>query len=364
MSDYFEIDFLEVNTKKSGDAIGVRYRQNGSVYIHVVDGGYASTGDALIKHINEYYDNPSFIDNVVVTHPDQDHAEGLQAILEHFNVGALWMLLPWNYVDELLPRFARYTNPDNLKKKLREAYPYLVELERIARRREIPVYEPLQGTRIGAFTVMAPSRSRYLDLIVTSAKTPEEASVEGALAKIERMLVEAARKATAFVRAAWGDESFPGAGTSNENEMSVVQFARLCDMNIVLTADTGRDGLAEAADYAPLVGLALPGAVHRFQVPHHGGRHNVSTEILDRWFGKPLAQAPAEGQETFRAIISAARDDEDHPRKVVVRAFKHRGAKVISTDDGNGTKRTGHNAPKRDGWGAATPLPYPTDMEE
>jgi beta-lactamase superfamily II metal-dependent hydrolase len=364
MLDYFEIDFLEVHTSKSGDAIGIRYQQNGLVYIHVVDGGYAATGDALIQHINEYYETPSFIDNVVVTHPDQDHAEGLQAILEHFDVGALWMLLPWNYVDELLPRFARYTNPDNLKKKLREAYPYLADLEKIANRRGIPIYEPLQGARIGAFTVMAPSRSRYLDLVLTSTKTPEEASVEGVLAKMERMLLEAASITKAFVRAAWGHESFPDTGTSNENEMSVVQFARLSGKNIVLTADAGRDGLVEAADYAPFLGLALPGGVHRFQIPHHGGRHNVSTEILDRWFGERLARQPAEGQETFTAIVSAARDDEDHPRKVVVRAFRHRGAKVISTDDGRGTKRTGHNAPARDGWSAATPLPYPTDMEE
>ncbi len=40
MSDYIEIDFLGVETKKSGDAIAMRYEINGSTYIHVVDGGY------------------------------------------------------------------------------------------------------------------------------------------------------------------------------------------------------------------------------------------------------------------------------------------------------------------------------------
>lgn len=364
MVDYFEIDFLEVNTKKSGDAIGIRYRQNGLDYIHVVDGGYAMTGEALVQHINEYYGNPAYIDNVVVTHPDQDHAAGLQAVLEHFQVGALWMLLPWNYVDELVDRFERYTNLDNLKKRLREAYPYLAELEKIAIRKGIPVYEPLQGAKIGAFTVLAPSRTRYLDLVVTSAKTPKEAAQDSLLVKAENMFVEAVKAAKAFVLAAWGVEVFPDTGTSNENEMSVVQFARLCGSAIVLTADTGRDGLEEAANYAPYVGLTLPGGVNRFQIPHHGGRHNVSTEILDRWFGKPLASPPPEGSETFTAFVSAARDDDDHPRKVVVRAFKHRGAKVISTDDGKGTKQTSYNVPNRHGWIAATPLAYPHHMEE
>ncbi len=364
MADYFEIDFLEVHTKKSGDAIGVRYELGGLVYIHVVDGGYSATGEALIEHINKYYDQPSYIDHVVVTHPDQDHAEGLQAILEYFPVGTLWMLLPWNYVDELIDRFDRYTNPDNLRRKLRDAYPYLVELEKIASRKGIQIREPLQSARIGAFTVLAPTRTRYLDLVVTSAKTPAATAQDSPLAKVERMIAEAARLTKAFIRAAWGYETFPDTGTSNENEMSVVQFFRLCGEAIVLTADTGRDGLAEAADYAPYVGLALPGGVNRFQIPHHGGRHNVSTEILDRWFGECLAEPLPDGQHAFTAVVSAAQDDEDHPRKVVIRAFKHRGARVISTDDSRKTKRMSQNAPARAGWSAAEPLDYPDEVEE
>lgn len=40
MSDFFEIDFLDVESKKSGDAIAMRYRINGITTIHVTDGGY------------------------------------------------------------------------------------------------------------------------------------------------------------------------------------------------------------------------------------------------------------------------------------------------------------------------------------
>jgi hypothetical protein len=77
-----------------------------------------------------------------------------------------------------------------------------------------------------------------------------------------------------------------------------------------------------------------------------------------------LARPPAQGQETFTAIVSAARDDEDHPRKVVIRAFKHRGAKISSTGDGSGTTRTSQNAPERPGGVPAKPLDYPDEMEE
>lgn len=363
MSDFYEIDFLEVHTSKSGDAICARYELSGYQYIHVIDGGYFATGEGLAQHIDKYYDNPNRIDHVVVTHPDQDHAEGLQVILEHYQVQALWMLLPWNYVGELIDRFDRYISIDNLKKKLRQTYPYLAKLEDIAKRRNIPIYEPFQGARIGAFTVLTPTRGRYLDLVVTSAKTPQ-ATEDSALTRAGQLLFEIAKRAATFITAAWGMEAFPYDGTSNENEMSVVQYARLCEETIVLTADTGREGLAEAAAYSSFVGLNLPGNIDKFQVPHHGGRHNVSTEILDRWFGEPWASKPEPGQETFTAIVSAAKEDEAHPRKVVVRGFVHRGAKVISTDDERGSKRISRRAPARENWSAATPLAYPEAMED
>ena len=143
--------------------------------------------------------------------------------------------------------------------------------------------------------------------------------------------------------------------------MSVVQAAVIAGQRIVLTGDAGRGALAEAADFAPVAGILLPG-VHRFQVPHHGSRRNVSTDLLDRWLGPRLLQRPAAGQETFTAICSSAKADPDHPRRSVERAFVHRGARFITTEEGDVTTRW--NAPPRTGWG---PLPvrlYPEDYEE
>jgi beta-lactamase superfamily II metal-dependent hydrolase len=173
-------------------------------------------------------------------------------------------------------------------------------------------------------------------------------------------LLGVVRKVVNFVRAAWGAEVFSAEETSAENEMSVVQVAYLSGQKILLTADAGRAALTEAANYAPHVGLALPG-IDRFQVPHHGSRRNVSSEILDRWLGPRLAARPVKGQERFTALISSAKADEDHPRKAVVRACIHRGAKVITTEEGD--KRTSQNAPAREGWVAVEGEPYPEDQE-
>ena len=146
--------------------------------------------------------------------------------------------------------------------------------------------------------------------------------------------------------------------------MSVVQYTSLCDEKILLTGDVGRDGLTEAADFAPLIGLQLPG-IDRFDVPHHGSRRNVSTELLDRWLGPRLRQQLPEGQGRFRALISANPDDKEHPRRAVVRGMIHRGADVSQTTGKRGAYlRTAKNAPSRADAVPADLLPYPEDQEE
>ena len=360
MSDYFEIDFLDVEAKDSGDAIPLRYKIGDETRIHVTDGGFQKTGDKVVEHINKYYDNPDTIDAVIVSHPDGDHAGGLQTVLEEFEVSELWMLRPWLYVDELIDRFAYYTKPENLADKLKEIYSNIADLEEIAEEKEIPIYEPFQGEKIGDFFVLAPTKDRYLDLVVESDKTPKSAkeSTQSLLSQGLDFVEKTVARAVSFIRAAWGEESFSSEETSHENEMSVIQYAYLCEKKILLTADAGRGALTEAADYADNI---LPG-IDRFQVPHHGSRRNVSTEILDRWLGAILPEQLEEGSEKFTAIISASKDDDDHPRKAVVRGCIHRGAKVISNEDCD--IRTQHNAPTREGWTAIQGLSYPEDQEE
>lgn len=273
------------------------------------------------------------------------------------------MLRPWEYAGEIISRFATYTSVERLRGRLKAVYPNLAALEEIALEKGIPIREPFQGARIGAFTVLAPSKSRYLDLVVESERTPEtvEEAEESAVAAFGRFAERVAAKAVYYLRAAWGEEIFSPEETSAENEMSVIQYANLCGQRILLTGDAGREALTEAADYAPQIGLALPG-IDRFQVPHHGSRRNVSTEILDRWLGARLPTKPSPGQGKFQALISAAREDADHPRKAVVRALWHRGANVVTTKPGD--LQTGFNAPPRPTWGPAPTLDYPEEQED
>jgi hypothetical protein len=363
-ADFFEIDFLKVETKQSGDAIALRYRLNGVTSIHVVDGGFQDTGDHVVEHIRMHYGSLSTVDRVVATHPDGDHLGGLRAVLEELGVKELWMLRPWIYAQEIIHRFRNVTSLDYLVRALKEAYPNVLALEEIANRKGIPIKEPLQGSVIGAFRVLAPTKSRYLDLIVDSNKTPdakEGAAKSTLLSTLEATIRKAAGAVVSFVRAAWGEEVFSSEDISVENKMSVIQYALLSDKRILLTADAGVESFSEAALYAPLAGLTLPGIDH-FQVPHHGSRRNVSTEMLDQWVGAKLASQAAQGQERFDAIISSAKADTDHPRKSVIRALIHRGGKVVATEGRDILARK--NAPSRDGWSAVEGEAYPEEQEE
>jgi len=359
LADFYEVDFLPVGNSTSGDAICIRYEIEGQTFIHVIDGGYEEDGQKVLDHLSNYYGSDE-IDHVVATHPDGDHTVGLRKVLETATVGALWMNRPWVHAVELLPYFSRYTNAENLAKALREVFPNLAKLEEIATERGIPIHDAFQGTMIGAFTVLAPSKNTFLQYVADDDKTPEaarDATGRTLLGGVMRVVAEGIR----MIQAAWGAEVFPADDTSPRNNMSVVQFANFAGEKVVLTADTGRAGLAEAAAYAPSSGLDLPANELRLiQVPHHGSRHNVSTEALNLWLG----EVGDEAQETrSTAIVSAGKDDQDHPRKVVVRAFMHRGARVVETK-GKTICFSGGAAPARQGWVSTTPLTYPSGYEE
>jgi hypothetical protein len=101
--------------------------------------------------------------------------------------------------------------------------------------------------------------------------------------------------------------------------------------------------------------------VKQFQVPHHGGRRNLTSAILDRWVGPRLAQMVPPGSELFNALISSAKEDLDHPRNAVLRALLHRGAFVATTEDT--AFRAHKNSP--DPWpGKLTNVVYPSEQEE
>ena len=348
MPDFIEIDFFEAGERGSGDAITIRRRTGWFDTIHVVDGGYAGDGRRIVDHIRDYYDNPHYLDHVVLTHSDEDHASGLATVLQSFPVTCLWMNRPWAHVAQLMPLFRNYQDPQRLAAALKRAFPKVAELEAIAAQRGIPIRRAFRGDVIGDFVVLSPSPATYLELVAESAKTPAEVDWLAALVPDSLSL------------RGWGQENLKGAteGTTPDNETSVVQYANVCGARVLLTGDAGVRALSEARAAAATMNLR-PYPLDWFQAPHHGSRRNVSTPVLDAWLGTgQLSPVP---RPAYTAVVSANRHDADHPKKAVVRALIHRGRNVLQPQGVLCMRSAG--APDR-GWGAAVPLAYPQDQED
>lgn len=367
----FEIDFLPVGEgERSGDAIALRYGENGVYAIHVVDGGDQRAAEALVRHIRGHYGNPRYVDHVVLTHADDDHSSGLRAVIDNFDVGAIWMNRPWLYAADTIHLFrdTRYTL-DGLTRRLRSNFPILAEIDQIAAQRGIPIYEVFQGAQIGAFTVLSPTRARYISLIPHLSRTPAPAEPHpvtggiGGLGLLSQripqtrgiggLLVEAARSAAEWVAETWERETLSEDETTTEsNETSVVQFASFDGWTVLLTGDAGNISLHEAANYAEPRGAGLPG-LWFMQMPHHGSRHNVSPSVLNRWIGTPLAQGQSRDTTAF---VSVSAGDDKRPRRKVSNAYIRRGANIHATK--GSTKRHRYNMPDRPGWVASMPLEF------
>jgi len=320
----YEIDFLPVG-EGSGDAITIRYGTDESGYtLHVVDGGRTNTAETITNHLKKYYVNP-VINHMVLSHADDDHATGLVGVMKAFKVDHLWMNRPWLYAAQTLEHFhGRYTL-QGLIDRMKEDHPYLVELEKLANEKGTVIHEVFQGDKIGAFTVLAPKRDRYINSIPDFGKTPDRYTTEAADAQpvgLWRAVTEAAKK---WLEEKWDVETLAtNPVTSASNESCVVQYAVLGEERVFLTADVGPIGLHEAADFGMQLGINRPNFV---QVPHHGSRHNVTPDVLDRWLGPKVA----EGTKVGVAFCSVGSNKHDYPRGQVTNAFMRRGFKIYST---------------------------------
>ena len=355
----YEIDFLPVGTgERNGDAIAARFGMDGNYKVLVYDGGTKVAGEALVDHIQTHYKTDR-VDYLVNSHPDQDHASGLSVVLENLEVGELWMHQPWEYSDTICDYFkdGRITSTslaDRLKNKMAAAY----ALEEAAKSQEIPIYEPFQGSAIGPFQVCSPDREWYVHTLISDfEKSPEAA--KAVFGGGVGTLIRAAEKALTWVSELWGVELLrENVTTSAENESSVVLYANFGGKGVLLTGDAGIQALAKAADWAEGNFIDFPSVLRFVQVPHHGGRHNVSPSVLNRIIGPKLGQ---DATATKTAFVSVSSGCSTHPRKMVVNGFLRRGARTYKTC-GN-TIWHHSNMPSRN-WGPITPLPFSSTVED
>lgn len=367
---FCEIEFAPVGeASKPGDAIIVRYGDPQNYELMLVDGGTNETGEKLVAHLKKHFGEHVQLAHVVLTHSDADHACGLREILGGIPVGKLWLHIPWLVAADARHLFKNKSwTVANLEAAIKKEYDLIGELVDLATEANVEVSMPFQGASIGPFRVLSPSRQTYVHLVPQFDRTPDpdQEAIEAAglwigkqpstLAKILEKIVSKAQK---WVTETWDHELLKDGGiTSASNESSVILYGDFGDnRRVLLTGDGGVRALTWAADYAEKAGLVL----QRFsftQIPHHGSRRNVGPTILNRILG-PIQ--PETAATRFTAFVSAPEKDDTHPRKMVLNAFKRRGARVIATQ-GNWIIHYG-GFPMRDGYKDAQEISFSTSVE-
>lgn len=364
----YEIDFLGLNEKTDdADAIALRWRNGDSFIVGVVDGGFAKHGDAMVDHLNKYYfddivfDEDKIVDFVVCSHPDQDHASGLKKILENFQVKALYMNRSWEHIDALYDKVSdgRITKK-SLKEHLKNTYKYVAEIEEIAIEKNIPIYDVFEGCWIeGKIEVLSPSREFYLNMIVEDNRTPLSEDSNLNVVNAVQYILEKAQKLINWISEAWDTENLREDETTTPiNETSTVLLGHMDEEIFLLTGDAGIRGLNNAMDYAENNGVEIKKDVKIYQIPHHGGRHNVSTTLLDRMLGEKVKQ----GTTSNKFAYVMAGKDSDHPKKVVTNAYIRRGLKIYEAK-GNTIHHYMGDMPDRHGWSSATATEFSDKVE-
>ena len=360
-----EIDFLPIGEEsKSGDAVTIRMGNlNGrrdEYVIIVVDGGYQSDGEKVVDHINNYYNPHGRVDLVLSTHGDQDHIGGLPTVMSSFDVGQLWMHLPWKHSQEIGSMFS---NGRLIEKNLSSHVKALLEnakgLEDIARQKGVPIFEPFSDTSdcnsYEGLRILGPSTTYYEELLPSFREFKETApaSVMGSLIEASgHMMTKALEAVHIETLKDPADDA-----TTAENNSSAILLITFQGEDILLTADAGVPALTQAVGVAEMFSHDLKYASLQ-QIPHHGSKRNMGPTLLDRMVGL-RGSAPAK-----TIVVSAAKKGEPkHPSAKVTNAYKRRSGKVFTTQGKPFSFRLG-NTPSRGGYGPATEYPWKPEGDE
>lgn len=361
----YELDFIGVNEEtKDADAIGIHWKKNDEHIIGVYDGGFSIHGENLSNIINNYYmtDEKKEIDFVICSHSDQDHVNGIKYILENNNVKKLYVNLPWNYIDDLYNKVndGRITKK-TLEERLKLNYRVISEIEEIANKKGVEICSAFEGDIIcDRLTVLHPSKDTYVSLIADSTKNEflENATNKG-ISIVVNSVVKHFKKVYNWIKETWSSESLrEDVSTSSENETSIIILGDMESQKFLLVGDAGLIGLKAANTYYETLQGSLIDEVEVYQFPHHGGRHNVSSSILNAIIGKQVDEGVTLNKKAFVCVGK----DSDHPLNMVKNAYIRRGVKVYVASGHTINHHKGFGT--RSGWTSSKNEEFSSNVED
>ena len=350
----FEIDVLGVgDASKGGDAIAFRYGDLLSTPIQqkviVVDGGYTKNGDELYELITKRY-NTKQIYIAILTHPDDDHVQGLKRLFEYddIKVANLIMHRPWNNKSVINAEYAdgRITN-NSIAERLKSTFSCAYELSCLAEKKSTKIIEPSIYSHNLAMdanlSILAPSNDWYLKKILESDKTPLCEGTETKRITFSDVDEDEDYKVGEIVEWKYDDPH-----TTPINETSIVALFEHNNVKVLFTGDVGREGLRLAMEEANRQNISV-NDLKIFISPHHGSRKNITPELMDCI------------KSTFTFLSTPKKGDPHHPSRRLVNKYIEKGHRLFSTN-GN-SMHWGIDCPERN-WGKKENLTYYSKIEK
>lgn len=347
----FQVDYLAIGEgEQSGDALALRYgdldaNDPSKQTVVIIDGGTKESGKQLVDLVKNQY-GTTYVDYVFSTHLDRDHLSGLTEVIEHLEVGTLYMHVPWEHLDETNPLFVGDFSNDELEQELKESLELVHEVEQLAIEKGIPIEEPFFGTPVNnEIIILGPTKAYYEELLCQFRETPD---LKTTIERILDPVFRAAEPVLNLIRDRFDlDILGEGGSTSAENNSSVVLLMLIDSEIFLFTGDAGVPALTKVADFADALKLPLTN-LNFLHVPHHGSKNNLSTSLLKR----------------IRASIcyvSASKGSSKHPSKRVLNALKKVNSRVFSTQ---GMSLLYHSGQHGRGWGTPIEHPFYEEFEE
>jgi beta-lactamase superfamily II metal-dependent hydrolase len=327
----FEIEMLSVGV---ADAMILRYfNTHDQEVVILIDAGNKGDGEKIVDQINKYTDQ-KYIDLAICTHPDGDHIGGFFYVVEHIQINEFWIHDPAKH-KVAIQKLREDLNLDN---KMEKALKYVFEslnfsetlIQLIDRKKIKRDREPFAGLKFdyAPLWVVGPTEDYYEKLLSRFRDID-------LLFEEESMLIKGIEGGESISEALTSkqiiDRNNDG---SKENNSSVILFFRPEEGRYLFTSDAGPFALKKAHDQFDLSDLDW------LDVPHHGSRYNISTELI-QIFKPKVAYISCDGSRHY-------------PNPAVVKELKKTNCKVYSSATGSKIHKKGMD--RRPGYISATPL--------
>ena len=310
---WYEVHILNVG---DADAIVIKYRatEQSPLVTAVVDAGNIGNGQKVLDCIGKSGDGKYHVDYAFCTHPDKDHKGGFFDMFSDRRVVILNFCAfdPWGYLSPT--DFAYINKTSNAKERARAAFNHPTDsslnLLDIAEDRAVrrQIKKGSYCTDI-PLRVLGPSDDLYRECAIGMAESFAEVVDEPEFEDYDENAIPDENSARSIIDED-DDPSIP-------NRSSLILLFEPSDgRRFLLPGDANCASLKAILDEC---GEQLRGCT--LKVPHHGSKHNLTTEIID-------LIAP-------RSAVISAKGSKKHPSSAIV-YWLSRHCNVYSTHKSDG----------------------------